>query len=78
MRAQKKQHKHIAVTSTDGAEASVQDSDRLFSGSPNVKKKMGKNRLRHDDKQLSMFEHMDPNFPSESLVDTSSRRNSGQ
>ena len=78
LRAQKKQRKHIAVTTTDGADASVQDTDKLFSSSPIVRKKMAKNRLRHDDKQSSIFEHIDPNLLSECRVDTSSRHNSGQ
>lgn len=71
-RAQKKQRKHN--TTTDGAEV-VQDPDKLSVASPNVKNK--KNRLKHEDKQLPMFEHMDPNLPSE-LADTSSKHNSGQ
>ena len=72
-RAQKKQRKHN--TTTDGAEMSVQDSDKLSTAS-NVKKK--KNRLRHEDKQLPTFERMDPNLPSEYVADTSSKHNSGQ
>ena len=73
-RAQKKQRKHN--TTTDGADMSVQESDKLSAASPNVKKK--KNRLKREDKQLPIFEHMDPNLPSEYVADTSSKHNSGQ
>ena len=78
-RAQKKQQrKHNTTSTTDGTEMTVQDSDKLSVASPNVKRKMMKNRLKHEDKQLPTIEHMDPNLPSECLVDTSSKPNSGQ
>lgn len=76
-RAQKKQRKHHTISATDGGELAAQDMGRLAAAaSPKVKKKkLAKNRLRHEDKQLLTFEHMDPNLPSESLVD---RHHNGQ
>ena len=74
-RAQKKQRKHNTTSTTDGAEVCPQDSDKPSMASNVKKKKMAKNRLKHEDKQLPTFEHMDPNLPSEYLVDT---HNSGQ
>lgn len=74
-RAQKKQRKHHTISSTDGGELVVQDVEKVSAASPHVKRKMVKGHVRHEEKQLLTLEHMDPNLPSESLVD---KRHSGQ
>lgn len=76
---EQKKHKHHMSSTADG---DPQDIDKLTVVSSKVKKKkIAKNYLKHEDKlhrQLPIFGDLDPNLPSECVVDSyDSRHHSG-